>query len=435
MYKNTSEDIIKKIVLGLIALILSVPAFAETQLAVAISKLDGRAFYSVGNVTKNVVVGKHIPAGADIFTEEGAQLVFNDYYNHQYILSGSGHVHVQPRSLKLKSGYLWVQTLGGQSEGEFIISTANSEINYNHGESIISFDPYSGKTQLLVLRGEYYFKNILYQKNYVSVRDGRFSFISNNVNDGLPRKPTPIGYGSFKKITGLFKDVKTLEEQEDQARKVAENKPVQVEAPTVRQVYVDMPKQDHGFESALLKARGRVPSSEAAPAPAIPSKEAAPKINTQELLNSYLLDLAKEQVEQKKVKPASVEAVKKAPQKKSIAPKKKSYRGYKKNNVKVNIFGVSKSKVKRKSSTRAPASAVNPKNRPETKVYGKKKMKSRSPASLGDMVPEVYDRGKKARDFESKLLKEYKRQKRHDDSMNNLIDKLQSVDMDYDKDY
>ncbi len=423
LFRSTREDSIKTVILGF-SLIFSSIVYGQQKLAVAISKIDGRAFYSHQGKTKTLKVGTHLPAGSDIFTEEGAQIIFNDYYNHQFILSGSGHVNVDHKKMKLKSGYLWVQSLVESDQNSYQITTANSEVAYSDGEGIISFDPFSGKTQILVLKGEYQFKNILYRENYVSIRDGRFSFISNDVNNGMPRKPTPIGYSSFQKITGLFQGVKSLDDQAEEKR-VANVKTNIV--PDVRQVYVDVPKQDLSFEQAITNSRERLPSSE--------NVVPAPKANTEKLLKSYLSKLAKKKPEVKKVEPASVvEKVKKT--KPQYKKKSNSYKGYKKNSVKVNIYGASVSRQKSKS--RMPASAGHEKSLDKkTTVYGAKKATKydRAPASLGNMVPKVYDRRSSGKTFESKLIKEYKHQKRHSDDMNALIDKLQSVDMDYQKDY
>lgn len=415
LYRNIREGIIKTLVLSL-SLIFSSIVYGRPELAVAISDLNGRAFYSYEGTTKTLKVGQHIPVGADIFTEEGSQLQFNDYYNHKFILSGSGHVTVTKKTMNLKSGYLWVQTLT-DDKNEYLIQTANSEVSYTDGEGIVSFDPFSGKTQILVLKGEYYFKNLLYKENYVSVRDGRFSFISNDVNDGLPRSPTPIGYSSFKRVTGLFRGINTLEDQAEKQKMVTKKSPEA--APVVRQVYTDIPKQDQGFEKVLEQSRGRVPSSEAS------NVKEVEKVDTEKLLNSYLSELAKKKPASAK-KPASV--------KKSANPSNRYYKGYKRNKVKVNIFGASV--APKKSKSRMPASAPNHKN--YTTIYGKKavtKKYNRAPASLGNMLPTVIDKSKHHNSFENNLMKEYKHQKRHSDEMNTLIDKLQSVDMDFQKDY
>lgn len=408
LFKNTNEINIKNFIIVAIQL-LSIQLYGQENLAVAVGNVEGNAFYSIGGKTRVLKTGMQIPSGADIFTEEGAQLSFYDYFNHQFTLSGSGQLTVYSNKTMLKAGYLWVQTRVIQNETDFQIMTANAEIEYGEGEGIVSFDPYSGKTQLLVLRGDYVFKNTLYKENYVNVRDGRFSFISNDVNSGLPRKPTPIGYGSFKKITGLFNGVQTLEEQnKGNAQKIASTETVG------KDVYINVPKQDAGFEQALGKAMVRAPSSE--------NKDG--KINTEVLLNDYLKELAKDENK------ADIKSFKgPASEKKSIG-NEKIYKGYRKNSVNVNIYGSTSKSVPKLEENRIPASS----HPVETKVYGKAK-DSRTPASLGNMLPEVHHTQMNMKSFESKLNQEYHQQQRHSDEMNTLIDKLRSVDMDYKKDY
>jgi hypothetical protein len=106
----------------------------------------------------------------------------------------------------------------------------------------------------------------------------------------------------------------------------------------------------------------------------------------------------------------------------SPAPKKKWQRSYKqkKSSVPVVIYGASSPKVEKK---RYPASFSSPSSKKTFK-------KARTPASVGGMLPEV-----KVSPFEAELGRQYKKQMRHDQQVNELIDQLKSIDMDYKKDY
>ena len=104
--------------------------------------------------------------------------------------------------IELTRGYLWIQSHANHQGHR--IQTANATIEYQKGESIVSFDHYAGKTQLLVIKGKVQLGNMLHQGMNVTVSDGKFSFVDNDYNDGVPRRPTSIGFSSFKNIKKYF---------------------------------------------------------------------------------------------------------------------------------------------------------------------------------------------------------------------------------------
>ena len=161
--------------------------------------------------TKQIAIGDYIQNYSEIFTELGSQLSFTDYHDHQYHLSGSGHLEFENNKLKLKSGYLWLQSFN--QEEPFYVETANAYIKYTGGESIISFDSYNEKSQIISLQGKWKFANKFEQFRSVLIPSGTFSFISQKYNDGTPRRPTIIGKSSYRKVTSLFSEVKPLTEQ------------------------------------------------------------------------------------------------------------------------------------------------------------------------------------------------------------------------------
>ena len=59
----------------------------------------------------------------------------------------------------------------------------------------LALDPYTQKTQVLVSGGEFYFSNLQSISREVMVRGGRFSFVDNKYQKGIPRTPTIIGKG------------------------------------------------------------------------------------------------------------------------------------------------------------------------------------------------------------------------------------------------
>lgn len=170
-----------------------------------VSQVSGNAFMMSNGQTKTLKLGDRIDDFSDVVTEVGAQVTLTDYHDHKFHVSGSGHVKLERNQLTLERGYVWVQSFN--QKDEFILKTANTKIDYSVGEAIVSFDAFSGKTQLMSIRGDFSLANALETHLKVNVGDGQFSFVSNDYNQGIPRSPMTIGESSFKKITGLFEGV------------------------------------------------------------------------------------------------------------------------------------------------------------------------------------------------------------------------------------
>ncbi|MDC1174551.1 hypothetical protein OAT67_04120 [Bacteriovoracaceae bacterium] len=362
------------------------------------SNVKGKAFITQQGKTVPVKVGLHIHKQAKIYTEEGSSLSFNDYYDHVYYLSGSANVIVYPNLIELREGYVWIKSLNYDPViGPFKVTTGNGLVSYYKGDYITSYDSYTGKTQLLTVKGKSTLSNLLREEATVAVGEGQFSFIKNNENDASPRKATPIGFSSFKKITALFDIKKENSEYVAKAptavaTKKVENKP--------KRTIASFDKS--AFEQALQKVRRPDTQSPEGKVIFIPSKTKRNETKRSETFESsyktYLNKLKKKTIV-KKWKPTYS----------------------KKTSVSVNIFGAGQ---KVKDDYRLPASQVKKPVVPKIK-------KARTPASIGGMAPKVKYKSR----FENKLVDEYKNQMRHDEEVNQLIDELKSVDMDYKKEY
>jgi len=184
-----------------------------------VSALTGRAFVSLDGRTQSLKVGDQVPSFAEVFTEVGAQVTLSDYFDHKYHLAGSGHIQFLNKSLQLKEGYLWVQSF--QDRHTFSVQTANAIALFKRGEGIVSFDSVSGRSQLLVKKGQFDYANSLNPFFTQTVSEGLFSFVITDQDEGAPRAPTPIGYQSFKQIVALFKDVQSESDNNAPARNVA----------------------------------------------------------------------------------------------------------------------------------------------------------------------------------------------------------------------
>ena len=166
-------------------------------------------------------MGDYLYDFSEVMTEEGAQVSFSDYYDHQFHLAGSGHLKIMNKIVELVRGYLWVQSYRA-TKIPFNIQTANSSVKYYDGEAIISFDSLVGKSQIMVLKGDFRIGNILHKVRHfdVVVADGEFSSVDNEFNGGNPRGTTPVGYKSFQKVLSLFTGIKPLDEDNDLYRAV-----------------------------------------------------------------------------------------------------------------------------------------------------------------------------------------------------------------------
>lgn len=382
--KKLSKSIKSSLVL---ALFLSFSAFAKSPLAL-VNSVKGTAFViNNGKQTKVLKPGDHLYDFDEVLTETGGQISFSDYYDHQYHLSGSGHVKLLNRMVELKRGYLWQQSFTPSKN--FITQTANAVVSYSQGESIVSFDPYSGKTQLLVIKGRFEFANLLQNFLKLEVRDGQFSFIDNDYEEGRPRDATPLGFSSFKKVTSLFEKVEPMDKDDAYERLKAK--------PTMK-----LPKR------SIASVKEETPTSGVKPGKIIfltkDKKQAQQR--KEKLLQSYeqeLSELAK-------------------PVKTKFKP---SYD--KKSAAKVRIFGKSYVKPTPKSTQQNIAKS-------QKKVATKSE---RAPASVDNA--KSLNSGKKSpqpsSEFEKSVLDAYKNQMRHNQETNDLIKDLKNYKQDYKTSY
>ena len=75
-----------------------------------VDKVKGNVFAAQKNTMRRIRKGDKIYKYSEIITEEGAQISFSDHNDHKFHLAGSGHVRCFDKIMKLKRGYLWVQS-------------------------------------------------------------------------------------------------------------------------------------------------------------------------------------------------------------------------------------------------------------------------------------------------------------------------------------
>ena len=357
--------------------------FAKTPLAV-VQKVSGGAFMiTPKGRTIAVQKGQHIYDFAQISTTLGAQVSFNDYYDHQFHLSGAGSIKFMNRSIELRRGYLWFQALGQNNHG-FHIQTANSQVGLAPGEGIISFDPALDKTQFLSLKGKFIFGNLMDAQLNVRVSSGQFSFVDLDYQEGIPRVPTPVGQESFSKIVGLFNQVNPMNGTQETSRYQFVTNTQETSYPQRKPASVDSAENKSSIRFLPLKH-----------SPELKSKRKS-------LLKAYR--------EEKEDKSSPKRAPAKAKTQKSPG-------------VPINVYGAPSpvKESKKLEPKRAPAS-IKPSKEVEKIIE-----KARKPASVSP---------KRQMDaFEKTLRNEYKEQKRHPKEVNQLIDELKSFKQDFQQDY
>ena len=375
-YRNT--NLIKLLIL----IFISYAAFGKSPKAI-ISAVKGNVFKTSNGVTKKVSPGEYVYDFDEIFTEVGAQVSFNDYFDHTYHLSGSGHVSILNKMIELKGGYLWAQSMENTTD-HFHVQTVNSTVSFTHGEFVVSYDTESGKTQLLSIKGTHIFKNNVHEYLKEEISTGKFSFVVEKYENGAPRIPTPIGSTAYTTVISLFDEVKPMRHEKSPVESI-EKFPMR-----------GNDSRQSGRKIASIDSKDKKSGGSLI---IIKEKKVDRSKRDSSLLNFYkskVTTLAKK--------------YKKKPYKFKPDYSKRS-------KVIVKVYGQGKK--------RTPASKGH-------KVYRAPVKATRKPASMIDLNPQV----KVKKDaFESSLLNEYKKQMRHSKEINSLIKDLKSYDQDYKESY
>ncbi len=366
--------------LAMIFCILS--ARANAYPVVLIQKIEGRAFqYEKDGSTKILKAGDSLEDFSELLTEEGSQVTLVDQHDHRIHLSGSSHVSFLKQLLDLKRGYAWIQTIKGSEP--FNIQTANSRVEMKNGEAIVSFDQQMGKTQVLSIEGTIVLENSHFPGNFVALSDGHFSYVQKEYDNGLPRKPTQIGFDSFKKVTAFFKGIEPQHGREHLWRKDESAKPIM-----------------------SGEAAGRLPASASVNTqPLTASVDGESGIVLRKYKKSVTSQWNPDQVHEQVLTSHQFKkpVVKKSPYSKASGVSVKVFKsGTVKNQAKVSAHSG-------KSAVRAPAS-----------------INSSQAVRLNPQI-EVKNNGS----FENSLIDQYKHQMRHETEVNRLIEDLRNYDQDY----
>ncbi len=405
-------------------------AYARRAVAI-VQSVRGHVFYSHKGKVKTLAPGMRLTKDSEVFTEEGGQITFNDYFDHVYHLSGSGHIALSGRSVALKSGYLWVQFMGDYpTPFAFQIVTANTKVSHRSGEAIVSFDSSIGKTQLLVLTGVFEIQNALQEHLKLDVQEGQFSFIKNGYLEGAPRMPTPIGLHSYERVTGLFDAVEPLRKTQGlfdpnasrkrPGRSIASVK-IRPESSLLNHYRIQLVGRE---EKKALPRPNRGPASFYGEEDGEPSQREVPiKIFGQEKQKTQIFHCPRD-----------------CPWGSKLAPHLKQGRKVSSTpppvlrEFKVKIWGAKKRSAPIPTPTPVPVPVSKPVAALPPPTPPQKETR-RAPASIAPIKPAKRPTISEEPLFEQALNQHYSEQKRHATEVNELIDQLQSVQMDYQKSY
>ena len=355
----------------------------------------------------------------EIFTQIGAQISFHDYFDHRFHLSGSGYIKILNKMIELKSGYLWAQSLE-KSSSPFYVQTINSTITYTQGEFIASFDIANGKTQFLSLKGVHQFKNNMNEYLNREIPKGKFSFISENYEQGSPRYPTPISKKTYEMLISLFHNIKMLDE--------SRNKMLKESKYFEKRENISLGRNIASIDSVNHKTGGMI----------------------------ILIEKKRETREErdKKISQFNTSKIKELKEKRKKKPRKFKPQYIKKSNVPFKIFQVPKMstnmnmkmkknmndgmKMKENMNMHMSESMKMKENMNMNMSDGmkmKKKIEMKANRSITSIIETKKPAKMNTNAFEHSLIDEYKNQMRHSKEVNSLIKELKSFDQDYQSSY
>jgi hypothetical protein len=374
------------------------------------SKTIGRVSEVVGNAfimtqsgdSINLKVGDKVLDFAEIFTDEGARVSYVDYFEHVVHLGPSTQVVIMNKMIELKNGKMWIQSHNNLAG--FSVQTSNAVANYADGEFIYTYDSGQLSSQLLVISGTVKFTNILEDHLFYNVDAGKFSFIDQKYEKGFPRVPTLIGYESYNGLVGTFSGVKPLNKSlkgvlatSSLNKEMGSNKGRVIasvgnlgEKPTKQKITTsDFNKKKSRGHTYFIRAKKvlRLPAS-ADVSPFNYYQSVTKKMSAEKAKNTFKGDTIKIQIYGK------------APVKSSSVVKHKTH--------------VFKPQVEIKTELRMPSS-----------------VKKIAPVKVNKTKLKIQPKDS----FQSSLLKEYAKQKRHTNEVNELIDELESYSDDYKQKY
>jgi hypothetical protein len=170
----------------------------------------GAAFVFYGkNQNKILQYADKILESSEIMVEDGSTLSLKEENGRILHVAGGSYIRLSKDLLEVKNGHVWVTETTKSHFGKIV--SGNAIARFTGGQFIYSFDNVSGKTQVLVLSGEVKFSNAIEPNLAVEIPAGHFSFVDQELGEGLPRVATRVGLASYKQVKDMFQGVKAIE--------------------------------------------------------------------------------------------------------------------------------------------------------------------------------------------------------------------------------
>lgn len=372
-----------KVYLLICLFVFSVSAMAKT--VAWVTEVKGNAFIVLENKNlKMLKLGSQIEDLSTVMVEDGSSLSVLNNKGHEFYITTGSYVKFFNGITELISGNVWVVAKESKGRGEFF--TANSNILFDQGQFILSYDSVAGRTQVLGLEGSLKFSNSNEVNLKVNVPAGHFSFVDNEYEKSLPRTPKRVGNKSHSRFKDLFASFEHLRNADVHSRHWAASKKKKKQLRSIASV-------DDQF--SMSRPTGKIL-----------------KVKT------YMSTR----------KPASI-----SPMEDYTKMKRKSQNKYRpqktKKVIKIKYHGF-EWKEHKSSIKDAPTTSQNIKPKQVKKV-------NRVPASVMSNKQKLLNELSRTPDspFESSLQGKIQEQKRHPSEVNQLIDEFKSMGQEYNKNY
>jgi hypothetical protein len=404
---TTNKHLVNSVFILKFIIVMSLLCTSFSTFAKSIARVtakSGNAFLLNANTTTAIHVGDIIEDFSEVITDENGSLTFQDFHEHIFHLNEGSHVSFMNKSLELKGGNLWVQS--ENPETGYSIQSSNARISFSSDEFIISYNNYPAKTQVMVISGDVKFSNIHEEHLFYNITSGKFSFINQDFDKGLPRKPTLIGYDSYQQFVGTFTGVKPLNNSLNglsSAKTKISSVSQKVEPKKVKRVIASAQEDTNAVNQAESMMENLDFNNKS-------SKRGV----------TFILTKSKVQRNIASAFPSGLDFYKNVEQK---ARKEKAKRTFKGATVPIRMFG--KFTPHKKYQKAVKKKFVEPTLRVPSSI----KVKSVK------QISKVKRSGTEYSSFKNSLMKEYVKQKKHSKEVNQLIDELESYSNRYSKDF
>ena len=181
---------------------------ASAKTVARIADFGGKSFLFYENgASKEIQYADKIPDQSQLMVDDQAYVTLVDDHGNIHYLAGGSFVKIYNNMLEVQNGYVWTKA---HSERPSLINTINSVTKFEKGEYITTVNSLEKKSQLLVLFGQATFASSTEPNLSIPVRSGEFTFIDQDYENGLPRRPTRVGIASYQQVKSVFANISSL---------------------------------------------------------------------------------------------------------------------------------------------------------------------------------------------------------------------------------